>query len=237
MNLTKNKSFVVRLRKGQDLITYLNGFVDYNPPRLLETPPEMTALLASMNLAKDTEAARLENYRNATAARANAFRTGIGNIDSVITSIRQAVIAQFGVNSPEVKSINTIIRKIRATAGVKPPADPAAPEAATRTRRSEHSYAAIEGYFNDLLITLGQLNNYSPAKDALKIPALQVIGANLTALSDAVANSVKALKSAREARDLTFIDFNERVLRIKAYVKAQYGTKSEETRLIQGLGI
>jgi hypothetical protein len=242
MRTSKKFSFGVRLRKGQDLVAYINGFANYSPPRLLESPGEVSSLVNSIAGYNAAEAEQVEIYRNATFERAKAFRKSQGSIDAMATAIRSAVIAQYGTRSAELNSVNIILRRLRSNTVIKTeaetvPNEPADSTTARTRSHSERSYAATTQIFNNLVSTLGKFNAYDPAITSLKLPALQVVGLNLTTLNDAVANSVKALKSAREARDLAFTDFNERVLRIKAYVKAQYGTKSEEAKLIAGLGI
>jgi hypothetical protein len=66
---------------------------------------------------------------------------------------------------------------------------------------------------------------------------MQATALHLTQLNDDVANWKALLKNARTERKAKYDDLNDRIARIKSYVKAQYGPRSTEAKMIKETGI
>jgi hypothetical protein len=229
------QSFGKKLRNAQDMITFVQGFTNYTPPRTQETLVAMQTLLTSVISANATEATNRQQYRAAVDARTTAFSKGMNSIPKLLVAIRAAVDAQYGKNSAESASIQSILRTIRAGKSVQAPAKTEGEEAAQAVSRSQRSYGSQTQLFNNLVNTLNQLPGYNPSNPAIKIAALQTFVTQLTTLNNAVAQKFAALQSARSNRSVLYTDLNDRTQRMKAYVKSQYGQVSNEYKLIKGI--
>lgn len=234
---TSDTSFGKKLRNGQDLLTFVQGFAGYVPPRAQESVAALQALLSSVITANATEAITRQQYRAAVDARANAFRTGNNSIAKLTTLIRAAVEAQYGKKSGETSSIHTLIRSLRAVKPTAAPVNPDQPDAVQTISRSQLSYGSQTQHFNDLINTLNQLNGYNPSNTAIKIATLQTFVTQLSTLNNTVTQKFAALQMARATRTALYADLKDRTQRAKSYVKAQYGTVSNEYKLIKGLSV
>ena len=232
---TTENSFGKKLRNAQDIITFVQGFTNYTPPRTQETLVAMQTLLTSVISANATEASTRQQYRAAVDTRTTAFNKGTNSIPKLLVAIRAAVEAQYGKNSPEAGAIHSILRTIRAGKSVPTPSKTEGEEAAQAVSRSQRSYGSQTQLFNNLVNTLNQLPGYNPSNPAIKIAALQTFVTQLTTLNNAVAQKYAALQSARANRMVLYTDLNDRTQRVKAYVKSQYGQVSNEYKLIKGI--
>ncbi len=92
--------------------------------------------------------------------------------------------------------------------------------------------------FNDIITTLTTYGtDYAHTNVKIKLPALTT---QLTALQTANANVTTAYgqyKPAKDNRQLQYADLKDRSDRIKESVKSQFGTSSNEYKLIKGLSI
>ncbi len=230
-------SFGAKLRRAQDLLTYLKKFKDYNPPRSQETFAEMSTLINGIIAINATESSQYENYKVSVANRQAAFSKKSGSIEKLLSPIKGAIEAQYGKKSTESISVSAIIKKMRATKLIKIPADPTKQTQEKTLSQSERSYGSITQYFNDIVNTLTQFSDYNPSSATLKVSALQALATQLTTLNDTVAEKVQVLKTTRTSRQTQYLELKDRVQRIKSYVKAQYGNDSNEFKLIKGLSI
>jgi len=236
MTTGSSKSFGARLLKSQSLLTYISGFNDFNPPRPEEGVAGMTSLINSAVAVNASEVIRLENYRKATEVRAKAFRRNEGSIERLIPAIRGAVESQYGKPSAELSMIDSIIRRMRSSRHILPPTDPANPTNERSVHQTERSFGTVTLLFNDIVNCLTQFTGYSPANDNLKVASLQAYTQNINILNQNVSVAIQLLHNERAQRTALYKELKERVKRIRAYVKAQYGTRSNEMQLISRLG-
>ena len=237
MASTSETSFGARLRKAQDLLAYISGFTNYNPPRQNETVASMTALINSIVSANSLEASHRETYRLSVDRRHLAYFKTEDSVDKLLSPIRGAVEAHYGKKSIESTSISAIIKKIRASKVTKAPADPSKEEQEKSISQSERSYGSIAQYFNDIINSLSQFSGYNPSNSTLKVANLQLFSNKLTTYSNEVAKNAQTLKTTKTKRLELYAELKDRVQRIKSYVKAQYGNSSSEYELIKGLSI
>lgn len=237
MASTTESSFGARLRRAQDILTYIAGFTGYNPPRTQESVAGFTAFVNSIVSANASESSLQQNYKTAVDLRQAAFLKTPSSVDKLLAPIRGAVEAQFGKKSTEAVAIAAIIKNMRATKLVQAPADPNSPAQQQTISQSERSYGSMTQFFNDIINTLTQFAGYNPTNNALKIVNLQTTATQLTTLNNNVASKIQILKTARANRQNLYTDLKDRVQRIKSYVKAQYGNNSNEYRLIKGIRI
>ncbi|MEI6766068.1 MAG: hypothetical protein WCM76_10525 [Bacteroidota bacterium] len=235
MTANTAKSFGAQLLKGQSLVTYINGFTNFNPPRVEESVGEMTTLVNKIYAANASEIVRLENYLQATEARAAAFRKKDGSVERLIPAIRGAVESQYGKPSRELSTLDIIIRRMRPLRHTAPVSDPANTDASKTISQSERSYGSVTQFFNDIINCLSQFTGYVPANDALKVASLQAHAQLLGTLNNNVSLAIQLLQTERLQRIALYKELDERVKRIKAYVKSEYGLQSSEAQLIARL--
>ena len=237
MASTSETSFGAKLRNSQDLITYVSGFTNYNPPREQETVPAMSEFINSLVATNASESSLRENYKQAVDSRMAAFSQSTGSVEKLLSPIKGAIESQYGKKSTEAATINATIKKMRATKLTKSPADPTKATQEKTISQSERSYGSMTQFFNDIVNTLTQFPDYHPSSDPLKIASLQETATQLTTLNNNVAQKTQQLNSTRASRLGLYTELNDRAQRIKSYVKSQYGTLSPEYKLIKGLSI
>lgn len=235
MRANSPKSFGAQLRKAQNLVIYIRDFDGYNPPREQEQLASMTALVNGLVALNDSEAAMKEKYNHAAFLRAKAFRQSGESVEKLLPCIRGAVEAQYGKSSVELTIIAGYIRRMRTSRQHRPVAASGTATEPRAVSRSERSYGAVAGIFRDIISALSQFQDYDPAADPLKMDALRAVSDRLDGMSETIAQAALLLKNVRTARIAQYKELAERVTRIKAYVKAQYGYRSLEARLISQL--
>lgn len=238
MSSTTEKSFGARLRKAQDLATYITGFTGYAPPRAQETPANFQAFLSTIIATNSLAANSHQQYKVAIDNRHNAIKGSTTSITKLLPQIKGIVEAQYGRKSTEANSVNAIIKTMRTNKVIKTAASSSDVISATAEKsfsQSQQSYGSQTQYFNDLVNTLSQLSGYNPSNNALKVANLNTFSSSITTLNNTVAQKLQPLKSARAMRISQFADLRDRTQRIKQYVKSQYGINSNEYQLIKGL--
>jgi hypothetical protein len=228
-------SFGAKLRKAQDILAYITNFQNYAPPRTQESVAGFVQLITDIIATNTAETTQQQSYNANVTTRFFAFRKDDDCAFKRLAPIRAAVEAQFGKKSIEFNQVDTIVKQIRASKLIKFPATANSTEHALS--QSEQSYGSTTQYFTDLVDTLGTLNNYNPTNTAIQITELINFKDNLNKLNTKVAIEFQGLKIARKSRRDLYADLSERVARIKAYVKATYGTQSQEYALIKGFKI
>lgn len=233
-SVTEN-SFGARLRRAQDLLTYLSGFSKYEPPRSEESIANLTALVDSIVSVNSSEAVQRENYRTVVAQRKAAFSRHGDSVQKLLSPIKGAVEAQYGKISSESVNLNSIIKKLRATRLAKAPADPTNPANEKAVSQSERSYGSATQFFNDIVSTISQFTAYNPSNELLKLTSLQTMAARLTSINNEVAQKTQLMKTTKADRLAKYEVLRDRVQRVKAYIRAEFGIKSNEYNLIKGL--
>jgi hypothetical protein len=237
MSSHSESSFGAKLRKAQDIQTFVAGFTGYNPPRAQESASGFLTFLNSIVTTNGTESSQEENYHVAVSLRHDAFVVKPSSVQKLLVQVKGAVESQFGKKSVEAATVNAIIKKMRNSKLIKLPADPTHPDQAKKLSQSEHSYGSWAQYFNDIINTLSQFTGYNPTNLTIRVTALQSTATQLTTLSNTVIQKIQALKTTRVSRSSMYDDLRDRVQRIKAYVKAQYGNTSTEYNSIKGIRI
>ena len=124
MTSTIENTFGSKLRNAQDLVSTLQGFTGYAPPRTQETVASMTTLINSIVTANNALGNTQQQYKSAVSARQLAYYGTSNSIDKLLSPISGAVEAQYGKASPESQSIGGLIKTMRSTKLIKLPADP-----------------------------------------------------------------------------------------------------------------
>lgn len=228
-------SFGARLLRANNLLTYLSNFDNYLPPRSEEATEKFGELLKNISAANAKESGLQQKYNMAVSNRHNAFRADALSVFKILALIRGSVQAQYGKDSKEFTLINTAVNNIRVSKIVKKSSK--SDELETSISKSEQSYGSLTQYFTDLVNKLSQLDSYNPSNTSLQIHSLQQFVEKLNELNQEVASTYHLLKISKNYRRGLYEELSERTNRIKAYIKSNYGTKSEQYTLIKGLRI
>jgi hypothetical protein len=237
MSSTSEKSFGARLRKFQDAIQFANTWQGFSPPRPEESLIELSKLIDLLIKGNSNEAATELEYSNAITVRQNLFIRKPESIDKLLVPIRGAVEAQFGKQHGTVKNIVGIITKMRNSKLVKLPKDAANPDAKDAISQSEKSYGSKTQYFSDIVTAIESTQDYTSSNPRLTVAALQDKVNELHTANDLVATNLQKIRTIRSVRDVNYSDLAERMTRLKAYAKSQYGIKSAEYKSLTALGI
>lgn len=229
------ESYGARLLRANNLLSYISNFTNYAPPRAEEKVADFGNLLQVVATANATESSLKQNYNTAVTNRHKSFRTETNSIFKLLPPIRAAVEAQYGKKSTEFNQIDSIVKNIRNSKIIHIAATETTPE--STISRSEQSYGSTTQYFNNLINTLTQFHNYSPSNINIQIATLQAFATQIDSLNTQVASTYQALRSSKATRNTHYADLSDRVSRIKAYVKANYGVQSQEYTLIKGLSV
>ena len=237
MYSNSERSFGVRLQRGTELHSHISAFTGYNPPRTEEQPAEFATLLFNITNTNHNETTLESQYHMAVLLRADAFK-GKGNDTSLfklITKIRGAVLAQYGEDSSEMSVIMPIIRKMRNYTLVKPPKNPASPDAEEKISQSAQSYGSVCQFARDIISALMTFTGYNPTNVDITITGLTSRALLIKGYNDEVVRLYRELRTTRLQRLELYAELLDRAKRIKAYVRAEYGIDSDEYTLIKGL--
>lgn len=228
-------SFGARLRRAYDLLEIVQKLEGYQPPRPEEGIERFTAFVQNLEAANASVTNLRNTYTLSVAQRASQFRGGTDSLEKIIVQIRAAVEAAFGKSSTQMTLTMGIIRKMRAIKISKAPADPTKPANEEAVSRSQRSYGSLTQFFSDLITTVASFPEYKPSNGKIGVEALREKFALMHKLNNEVISNTHDLKVDVVDRKAQFEELRVRAQRIKAYVKAQYGIKSEPYMMIKGL--
>ncbi len=233
MSVNRESSFGARLLRAQELSTYISQFQNYAPPRTEEGIGGFGELVSQVAWANTEEAQFRQLYNTAVVNREQAFRKKPDSVVKLLVPIRAQVLAQYGKKSTEFNQIERIIRNIRDTRIIIKPATETTPE--QTMSQSEQSFGSLTQYFSNLVSNLAQLPGYNPSNPMIQVGTLQNFVGQISQMNIEVAMRVQQLYDSRNRRKTIYEDLHDRALRIKAYVKANYGINSPEYKWIKGL--
>ena len=137
MASTNENTFGARLRRAQDLLNFIQGFTGYNPPRPQEAVAGFTTLVNNIITTNGNESSVQQQFKSAVDSRQLAFKGPNTSVEKILAPIKGAVESQFGKKSTESEAVTAIIKNMRSTKLVKPPADPNAPAQKKAISQSE----------------------------------------------------------------------------------------------------
>lgn len=235
MKSSKETSFKARLGRAQDLVTYIKGFANFAPTRTEDRIESMTTLVTDLLATNDLVAKISERYKNAVDMRQAAFEGGDESVQKLLVQIRAAVESQYGRKSTNAVVLGRIIKNMRAVKITKAPKDITNENEEISSRKTETSFMAVTQYFNEIISTLDNFTDYATSNVRVQKESLVATAARITGLNEEIARRIQELKSARTQRNGLYDELKERTLRIKTYVKGQYGMKSDEYSLIKSM--
>jgi hypothetical protein len=234
MASTSEASFGARLGNAHKMADALLTFSNYSPPNNTERVADYKVLLTAAEASNSAVAMHTDAYNSASKARELAFRKSDISVMKLISPIRLAVIAQFGKNSREEKSVSTIVTRIRNSKVITYTDSQGKDKTMSQ---SEQSYGSLAQLFKDLISILTNFTAYNPSRNELKVANLTAFAASLEGISQAANVALIQITASRNARNAHYDDLHERTVRIKAYVSSEYGFNSAENKAIKGLKI
>ena len=234
MASTSEVTFGSRLANAETLATHLQSFIDYVAQTPDQSVTNVQAVIANIKIHNTTTAGNKQDYSAAVDNRQKLFQKDKDSLIKLLSPIGSAVRAAFGKTSKEAANIAALIKKIR---GIKVKNEPKDPTAET-VSQSERSFGSITLTFADIIATVEKFgNNYNPANEKVKLPALTDKLAQLTTANTNVPLTYGKLKQARDLRIDIYKNLTDITQRIKDAVKSQYTLNSTEYALIKGLKI
>ena len=235
MPTVSNASFGSRIQKAKDLIAIVTLYPGFSPVRQEDNLAAMQLLIDNITTANDDVINQINAYNTAVEQRKIAYKSDPHAIEKLISPIRNSIKAQYGNNSIEMNQTETILQRMRPIKPTIVAATATAPQVSISN--VELSYGAMAHSFGDLIQTIASFNNYMPIAPHLSISSMQAQLVTINALNTATASFSFKLSDARLLRATLYTDLTTRIQRIKAYVAANYGTKSNEFKNIKGLKV
>ncbi len=237
MPTNHESSYGARLKNGNDMVSYVEGFQNYDPPREEEKPESLKTLTGSIESLNADVAVNTSLFRTAVKERQDLFKSDSNSVDFILSPILKAVIAQYGKNTPEYVQVSSIVKKFRSTRLIKPSTTGDNGETEDHNSRSQRSFGSKTQFFKDLVSTVAQCNGYTTSNPSITLENLNALSSKLNDTNNKVAAAFQKLNDARKQRTAAYNDLSERAQRVKSYVSSQYGFNSKEYKLISGLKI
>lgn len=225
-----NNTFEAKYERAQLFLSFVSSFDSYQPPRQWDSITDISNLLNDIAKINEKEADLRKQYSELATTRQQAFRLAPNSLQKTITLVLNAVKAQYGNKSEEYKSVNEIGKTTRAMHRKEGEA-----------KITELSYFALIESFRSMIGMLLNFNeNYNPTVEQVTIEELNKKATQLEKLNEEVEEVSKKLNDVKLQRQELYNGKNglaERVKRIKAYIKVQYGTSSEEYNAIKSIKV
>jgi hypothetical protein len=222
-----------KIKQAQDLLVIVSQFQDYNPPRVEDQIPAFTTLVQQIVSVNTSIAQFSENYRISVDARRNEYIENEFSLIKLLSPICNAVEAQYGKDSKQTKLVREIARQLRSYRPNKTNPTPETLTVSKTVSKSEMSFGSMVQKFRNIVDTVSQYGDYAPQKAELQLANLQAKAEALVALNNDVLTKLQTLKTAQFNRTELYADLKQRALRIKSYIRANYGNKSQEYQLVK----
>lgn len=234
MASSNEKTFGSKIANADTLATHLTTFTTYAPVRPEESVVNYKALIATIKTNNNLVASTKTTYSQATDKRVKLFTKNTDSMLKTLAPIAGQIRAKFGKSSKEAEYIASLITKIRGESSKKLKKD----DEGEFVSQSERSYGSQTQTFTDIITTLTTYGtDYAPTNVKIKLTALNTQLTALTTANTAVTTAYGAYKPAKDNRQTQYADLKDRSNRIKESVKSQFGTSSNEYKLIKGLSI
>jgi len=234
MASNNEKTFGSRLSNAETLATHLTTFTTYTPVRPEESVVNYQGLITAIKTNNTLVASTRTTYSQATDKRAKLFAKNPDSMLKTLTLIGGQIRAKFGKTSKEAEYIASLITKIRGESSKKLKKD----DEGEFVSQSERSYGSQTQTFIDIIATLTTYGtDYAPSNIKIKLSALNTQLTALTTANTTVTTAYGAYKPVKDNRQIQYADLKARSNRIKESVKSQFGTTSNEYKLIKGLTI
>jgi hypothetical protein len=226
------KTLGSRLRKFKNMILYIVKWAVYKPALTQDSVENLQLLAKKLEAGNKANAANEKRYKDAVNARQLLFRKEPYSIQKILRLIRGAMLNQYKKNSSIYIQVSAMIKELRSTKLIKPPADPSNPENAHTISQSQQSYGSLTQGFSNIVTKLSEQGDYTSDNPELTIPGLVARVQLISQANDDVANTLKDISDSRDQRNIDYEEMDAKIMRIKAYALSKYGVDSKEYKEI-----
>ena len=234
MASTSESSFGKRLDNAKSLETHILSFSNYIEINTELTKASLNTKINDLLLINGEIANYLQAYSMGVDIKQKLFTKEDNSILKLITVIAANVRSVYGKNSKESTNVANLINKIRGIKVTKPKNS----TDADTISRSERSYGTVLQTFSDLIVVLESFGTaYNPTNVECTVSSLRNKLALAAQTSTLSVQDYGKLKIARDSRTTQYEQLASFCQRLKDSVRAQYGTKSVEYKLVRSLRI
>lgn len=233
MTSTAERSFGSRLENARKLSTYLSSFLNYQPASGNFSINDLNSSIQEIEEINPQVATALINYRQSVSERRTIYSTSPLAIKKIITPINAFNRAKFGKDSTTYIALNALVKKIRGT------------QIKAQKITDKETYSVSQQSFGSIILNFQNLvkdiesleENYDPANGNIKIEKLVEIATQAIQKNNNVVVAYSILSPKQDSRITLYDALSVKAVRIKDFVKSQYGANSSEYKLIKGLKI
>ncbi len=224
-----------RLGRGKLMNTTTTGFA----PAFTPTDPDITpANFGTFLAALETKNLDVKNARS-------SYTTGAGERIVIVKDVktRSQMTRNYVDSVSAYKAFRTTVRNItKKILGYRTP-KPKLPAGSTPPKKrnvGEQSFAELAGFFKNLISTVTGIAGYNPTNTDLTIPQMTTLFGTFdtknTAM-DTLASNLSVIVGERFNMYDGTAGVKEKMLAIKAAVRAQYGNTSPEYNSVKGIKV
>lgn len=235
MSSTSEVSFGARIGNAESLLTSLTNFVGYQPLKPEYSVEKFGTEIRTIKGFNNNVAEKKQSYSLAVEKRMLVITKGPESIEKRLAPINGTVKAIYGKTSKQSKDIAGMIAKYR---GANINSRKAATPAEDTVSQSYQSYNSKLQFFADIIVNLSQFgDDYTTANDQIKPGELQQLYQLAVDANNNVVYTFTLFSQENARRIDSYKQLSIFASGIKESVKAQYGVRSTEYRLIKGLKI
>lgn len=235
MNSTSEVSFGARVGNAESLLTSLTNFVAYQPLKPEFSIENFGNEIRNTKGFNNVVAEKKQNYSLALEKRIQVITKGPGSIEKRLAPINGTVKAIYGKTSKEAKDIAGMIAKYR---GANITVPKTATPADNTVSQSYQSYNSKLQFFADIIVNLSQFGDeYITPNNDIKPDKLQQLYQLGVDVNNEVVTTFTQFSQENARRMDSYKLLSYIATGIKESVKAQYGVRSTEYKLIKGLKI
>lgn len=231
-------TFGDRLARGYLLNDAIAQMVGYNPADTDIKTADYKQFLNDVDLKNTTLAGIKTEWQNAVKARQELYFNDTG------VKKRTSYVLAYCKSRSDIKKETVVIERIcRLILNYRKPKPPKIEKAADDTQTSkkrnlgEQSFGDLVKLLGDLLEALKQLPLYEPPNTLIKLDELTNFRNSLLDSNTVVGDKIYEYLVITKERLIMYEQLKDKMLRIKATVKAQYGINSNEYQSIKGIRV
>lgn len=229
------QTFADRLGRGELMEATISGFgVPFTPTDTNIQPPNFQIYLDAIKQKNlDVQSAR-STYTTGATERMTIVKTV-----KTRSGMTRSYVDSVGAYNSYRSTVRNIVKKILnyKTAKPKPPAGETPPK---KRNKGEQSFADIAGLFDSLISAVSGIVGYMPTNTDLQIPNMTTLYMTFNTKNadmDTLASNISVIIGERFKMYEGNTGLRNRMLAIKAAVRAQYGSDSPEYNSVKGIKV
>jgi hypothetical protein len=233
MNSNTERGYGARIGNAQKLVQALESFSNYQSAKPELSIAGINQQIAAIQTLNNEVAAKKQAYSMAVENRLKVFVKNPDAIMMLLSPINANVKVIYGKNSKEASDVAHIIEKMRGNNIMK--SNDSKENTISQSYQSFHSKIQ---FFADLVANISAFgNNYNPVNPKISVVSLKNIYNAAVAASNLIVESNAKFVLTNEKRINAYKVLSQNGLMVKESVKAQYGIRSSEYKLIRSLYI